>query len=60
MNRKRNILAGLLAVLLAAAVGYVVYRFRDEITAFAKELKEHICGSCRCLGDSEYDDYDDV
>lgn len=58
MNRRKTFLAGLLTVLLAAALGYVIYRFRNEIAEKAGALAGRICGRCRC--GKEYDDFADV
>lgn len=59
MNRKKSFLAGLLTVLVLAALGYVVYRYRNCIAA-------HLDGLClrlkRMFGkhSEEYDDFADV
>lgn len=58
MNRKKTFLAGLLAVLLAAALGFVIYHFRNEIAEKAGAFVGRIRSRCRC--GSEYDDFDDV
>ena len=59
MNRKKSFLAGLITVLALAAVGYVIYRYRNCIAA-------HLDGLClrikRAFGkcSEEYDDFADV
>ena len=59
MNRKRSFFAGLLTVLVLAALGYVVYRYRNCIAAHLDglciRLKKRF--GCRC---EEYDDCADV
>ena len=58
MKRKRTLLTGLLAVLLLAALGVVVYRFRNEIAEKTGTLIGRLRSRCRC--GREYDDYADV
>lgn len=58
MNRKKSLLAGLLAFLLLAGVCFVLYRFRNEIAEKAGELAGRIRNRCRC--GKEYNDYADV
>lgn len=58
MNRKKSFLAGLLAVLLLAALGVVIYRFRNEIAEKTGALIGRLRNRCRC--GKEYDDYADV
>lgn len=58
MNRKKSLLAGLLAVVLLAALGFVLYRFRNEIAVKTGELMGRLRNRCRC--GKEYYDYADV
>ena len=58
MNRKKSLLAGLLAVLLLAALGVVVYRFRNEIAERTGAFIGRLRSRCRC--GKEYNDYADV
>ena len=57
--KKKSFLAGLLTVLLLAALGYVVYRYRDRIAELLHTLKNRIRG-LRCHCSEEYDDFADV
>ena len=54
MNRKKTFLAGLVTVLLLAAVGMIVYHFRYAIAERAGIL------AARLRRKSEYDDFADV
>lgn len=58
MNRRKQFIAGLLTVLLAAALGFVIYRFRNEIAEKLGTLAGRFHNRCRC--GKEYDDYADV
>ena len=58
MNRKKSLFAGLVTVLLLAALGVVIYRFRYEIAEKTGALIGRIRNRCRC--GKEYDDYADV
>ncbi len=59
MKRKKSFLAALITVLVVAAVGYLVYRYRNCIAAHLDGLclrAKRVFGKCR----AEYDDFADV
>ena len=58
MKRKKSFLAGLLAVVLLAVLGVVVYRFRNVIAEKSGALIGRLRNRCRC--GKEYNDYADV
>lgn len=58
MKRRKSLFTGLLAVLLLAALGFVLYHFRNELAVKVGDLLGQLRRRCRC--GREYDDYADV